>query len=104
MLVVILHWPPGTETEPWCLDPPPFPLSGWTLFLQGSLMGAYCNHGLYCGQQPPIRGIFSGKNIGVGSHFLLQGIFLTQGSNPCLLNWQADSLSLSNQEAQLALC
>ena len=30
------------------------------------------------------------------SHFLLQGIFLTQGSNPCLLHWRADSLSLSH--------
>ena len=29
------------------------------------------------------------KNIGVGCHFLLQGIFLTQGSYPHLL-WQAD--------------
>ena len=27
---------------------------------------------------------FSGKNTGVGCHFLLQGIFLTQGSNPVL--------------------
>ena len=38
---------------------------------------------------------FSGNNIGVGCHFLLQGIFPTQGLNlhlPCLLNWQADSL------------
>ena len=26
-----------------------------------------------------------GKNTGVGCHFLLQGIFLTQGSNWCLL-------------------
>ena len=26
-----------------------------------------------------------GKNTGVGSHFLLQGIFLTQGLNPGLL-------------------
>lgn len=26
-----------------------------------------------------------GKNPGVGCYFLLQGIFLTQGSNPCLL-------------------
>ena len=26
----------------------------------------------------------SSKNTGVGCHFLLQGIFLTQGSNPCL--------------------
>ena len=32
-----------------------------------------------------------GKNIGVGWHFLLQGIFLTQEANLCLLNWQADS-------------
>ena len=32
-----------------------------------------------------------GKNTGVGCHFLLQGIFLTWGWNPCLLcllHWQ----------------
>ena len=33
-----------------------------------------------------------GKNTGVGCHAQLQGIFPTQGSNPCLLNWQAGSL------------
>ena len=27
-----------------------------------------------------------GKNTGVGCHFLLQGIFLTHGSNPCFLH------------------
>ena len=32
------------------------------------------------------------------SHFLLQGIFLTQGSNPRLLHWQADSLPLAPTE------
>ena len=32
-----------------------------------------------------IRGIFLGKNTGMGCHFLLQGIFLTQESNPGLL-------------------
>ena len=40
-----------------------------------------------------------GNNTGVGYHFLLQGIFLTQRSNPhllYLLQWQADSLSLSH--------
>ena len=37
-----------------------------------------------------------GKNTGVGCHVLLQGIFLTQGSDPCLLHWQADSLPLSH--------
>jgi len=38
-----------------------------------------------------------GKNTGVGCHFLLQGIFPTQGWIPsllCLLRWQVDSLSL----------
>ena len=37
-----------------------------------------------------------GKNTGLGSHSLLQRIFLTQGSNSCLLHWQADSLPLSH--------
>ena len=35
---------------------------------------------------------FPGKDTGMGSLILLQGIFLTQGSNPCLHHWQADSL------------
>ena len=37
---------------------------------------------------------------GVGCHFLLQGIFLTQGSNPHLLgllHWQVDSLLLRHR-------
>ena len=29
-------------------------------------------------------------------HFLLQSIFPTQGLNPCLLHWQANSLPLSH--------
>ena len=40
---------------------------------------------------------FSGKNTRVGCHFLLQGIFPTQRSNPHLLHfphWQVDSLPL----------
>ena len=40
---------------------------------------------------------FPSKNTGVSCYFFLQGIFLTQGLNPCLLNWQADSLPLSHQ-------
>ena len=39
---------------------------------------------------PPARPLcpwnFPGKNTGVGGHSLLQGIFLTQGSNPGLLH------------------
>ena len=49
-------------------------------------------HGLY-----PVRllcpGNSPGKNTGVGCHFLLQGIFPTQGQNARLLAWQADSLA-----------
>ena len=40
-----------------------------------------------------------GKNTGVDWHFLLRGIFLTQGSNPSLLrfqHWQTDALFLSH--------
>ena len=43
-----------------------------------------------CGDSP-------GKNTAVGCHALLQGIFLTQGLNlclVCLLDWQAGSLPL----------
>ena len=42
---------------------------------------------------------FPSKKTGVRCHFLLQGIFLTQGSNLSLLrflHWQADSLLLSH--------
>ena len=44
---------------------------------------------------------FPGKNTRAGCHFLLQRIFPTQGSNPCLLNllyWQGDSLPLALPE------
>ena len=42
---------------------------------------------------------FLGKDTGVGCHFLLQGIFPTQGLNLCLqhlLHWQAEFLPLSH--------
>ena len=42
-----------------------------------------------------------GKNTGVTCHFLLQGIFSTQGLNPYLLHLQVDSLPLSHQESSL---
>ena len=35
-----------------------------------------------------------GKNTGEDCHFLLQGTYPTQGSNPCLLHQQEDSLPL----------
>ena len=45
-----------------------------------------------------------GKNTGVGCHFLLQGIFLTQGSNLHLLHWQTDSLPLAKLKQYGVLC
>ena len=45
-----------------------------------------------------------GKNTGMGCHFLLQGIFLTQGSNPhllCLLHCRQMLYRLSYQAKQM---
>ena len=44
-------------------------------------------------QSPLSRRNYPGKNIGVGSHSLLQGIFLTLGSNPGLLRCRRPSES-----------
>ena len=46
--------------------------------------------------QAPLSWASPGKNTGVGCHFLLQGIFPTQGLNLCLRHWQVDSLPLSH--------
>ena len=54
--------------------------------------------------QAPCPGDSPGKNTGVGSHALLQGTFLTQGSNPrllCRLHWQMSSLPLAPPESSL---
>ena len=47
--------------------------------------------------QAPLSMGFFRQDTGVGCSFLLQGIFLTQGSNLCLLHSQADSSPLSYQ-------
>ena len=46
---------------------------------------------------------FSGKNTGVGCHFLLQGIFPTQGSNPGLQNSRQSLSRLSHQGSPIIL-
>ena len=47
---------------------------------------------------------FSGKNIEVGCHFLHQGIFPTQGSNPCLcLVWNQEMWCLVHLEDFLVI-
>ena len=69
-------------------------LSAFSLCLDHNLMCACvvsnCLYPMVC-----LSVEFSSKNTGVGCHFLLQGIFLIEGSNPHLLHllhWQADSL------------
>ena len=49
-------------------------------------------------QGSSVHGILQPRITGVDCHFLLQGIFPTEGSNPCLLyllHWQAGSLPLA---------
>ena len=56
-----------------------------------------------CNSLSPARLLSPGKNTGVGCHFLLQGIFLTQGWNPWLLqllHWQVDSLPPGGPQMQ----
>ena len=47
--------------------------------------------------QAPLSMGFPRQEYWSGCHFLLQRIFPNQGSNLCLLHWQADSLPLSHQ-------
>ena len=44
---------------------------------------------------------FPGKNVGVGCHFLLQGIFLTQELNLHFLHWHEDFSPLSHRGSPL---
>ena len=60
-------------------------------------------------QQAPLSMGFSSKNTGVGCHALLQGIFPTQGSNPCSRepreahmqepSWRGSNLSSTTSQA-----
>ena len=52
--------------------------------------------------QAPLMG-FPRQEYWSGLPFLLQGIFPAQGSNPRLLHWQVDSLSLSRLGSHLDL-
>ena len=47
--------------------------------------------------QSPLFVRFPRQEYWSDCHFLLLGIFPTQGSNTCLLHWQADSLPLSRE-------
>ena len=55
------------------------------LFFSCSVLSdSFATPGIIAHHTPLSMG-FADKNTGVGCHFLLQGIFLTQGSNPWLL-------------------
>ena len=86
---ILVPWP-GIEPSPSAL--------GMCVCVQSCL--TFCDP-MDCCLPAPLSTEFSGKNTGVGCHFLLRGIFPNQGSNPCLLDllaWQADSLPLSPPE------
>ena len=58
-----------------------------------------CNHMDCSSPRSSVHKIFQARHTGVGGHFLLQGLFLTQGSSLHLLllqHWQADSWPLSH--------
>ena len=50
-----------------------------------------------CSSQASLLRYSLGKNTGVGSHSILQGIFPTQRSNPSLLHWRGILYCLSHQ-------
>ena len=54
--------------------------------------------------QAPLSMGFPRQDTGVGCHFLFLEIFLTQGSNAPLLQWQAPSLPLSRQGSPAITC
>ena len=57
-------------------------------------------------RQAPLSMGFSRQGYWSGCHFLLQGIFLTQGSSPHLqhvLRWQADSLPTELREKPMQI-
>ena len=66
----------------------------WSMCLVTQSCPTLCNPWTVARQAPLSMG-FSSQEYWSGCHFILQGIFQTQGSNPHLLRWQADSLPLS---------
>ena len=84
--------------EPWLMLVMPFPVHVWCLSSVAQSCPTLCDP-IDC--SPPgssVHRIFQARNTGMGCHFLLQGIFLTQGPKLrlrllYLLHWLADSLA-----------
>ena len=86
----------STEShERWMLAPPSFP-AGCSENAGFSVMSACSPPG------PSVHGDSPGKKTGVGCHFLLQGIFLTQGSNLGLLRCRQILSCLSHKGRRIA--
>ena len=71
-------------------------LTQWLLLLEHRLYGAWATLAVACGLGSCAWRALEHRL----SYSKACGIFLDQGSNPCLLPWQADSLLLSHQGNQ----
>ena len=87
--------------EPTCLACPDFCILGAVLGFSLSALALFGMMGflLSWADQKPVLGPwdFPGKSTGVGCHFLLQGIFPSQGSNPGLPHCRQTLYPLSHQ-------
>ena len=88
-------------SHPWVRPPPDWVLSSrsYCCVVSKSCLTLFRPHGLYPARLLCPRD-FTGKNTGVGCHFLLRGIFLTWGLKLRRLHWQVDSLPQSHQGSQ----
>ena len=69
----------------------------WLLLFSHSVVSDFLVTPWTIARQVPLFMGFLRQESWSGLHFLLQGIFLTQGLNLHFLYWQADSLPLSHQ-------
>ena len=82
-------------------------VTSWTIAHQAPLSWDFPSKNIRVGCHFLLQGIFLmlELNLRLQCHFLLQGIFLMLGLNlrlQCLLHWQADSLPLSHLGSPLA--
>ena len=89
----LLHW----QVDFFTTEPPGKPLKGGKLVVESlSRVQLFVTPWTVAHQAPLSMG-FPGKSTGVGCHFLFQGIFPTQGSNPGLPHCRQTLYHLSHQ-------
>ena len=72
-------------------------VSWWFVFQSLGCVWLFCDQVDCSSPGSSAHGILQARILGVGCHFLLQGIFPTQGLNLHFLNWLTVSLPLSHQ-------